>query len=531
MKRVIFVFMAFLLVLTSLQPNLPTALAQIPVTPPPETPTDNPQEAQPQTPTDQPAAQDTGSAQIPTAADDVPTALVGSGVTSYTLSAPKVFWHTGVPICPPASAGDASGASTASPAAPEVQYAETIMRIAALGSPTRTLYSQLQNCSTGQILSGLAADLNYVYFFNPTGLMRLSTLANVTDAPQIMNALVDAPGELVDGGDRVFYISNNTGGSSTKIGFVWKSNNQRVDLITPGSQAHNLSFDGEYFYYMLGSTLYRYDIAAYSLTTVTTGVSGYYAEGKRLLFCTIDPFQCYYSSTVYIAKGRYIYRYSNNDSTLNPTPIYTSVDATASIYALVTDFSKLFFFERRTSTCDLFCSYIYVLQRTPRSGGAADPLHTYGPTLFPGPANLKTSDSFLFWHEEAKVMRLANDASAMPVVNVKITGMEVTQGIQNLNNTVLLIKDRRTFVRLYVKSDAGSVAGVTAHLYAPSLGLGPLQPVNKTGTKITVRFNPLRSDIEQSFLFELPKSWLQGTGLSLRADLNPYKVPLEIELR
>ena len=48
--------------------------------------------------------------------------------------------------------------------------------------------------------------------------------------------------------------------------------------------------------------------------------------------------------------------------------------------------------------------------------------------------------------------------------NLRITGMEVTQGIQDLANSVLLVSGRRTFVRVYVKSDGPAVPGVTATL-------------------------------------------------------------------
>jgi hypothetical protein len=108
-----------------------------------------------------------------------------------------------------------------------------------------------------------------------------------------------------------------------------------------------------------------------------------------------------------------------------------------------------------------------------------------------------------------------------------ITGIEVTQSIQNTSNSVLLVKNKRTFVRVYVKSVGPSVSGVTATLSAPSLGGLPLQPVNSVGTKLTVRTNPSKDDINQSFLFELPWSWTANNSLNLRADLNPYKVPLE----
>ena len=78
----------------------------------------------------------------PAAPADSPTSLVGSGVGSYTLAAPKLFWRTPIPPCPPA---DPSG--IASPLAP---YPETIKRIATYGSIIRTLYSVMRECNQGQ---------------------------------------------------------------------------------------------------------------------------------------------------------------------------------------------------------------------------------------------------------------------------------------------------------------------------------------------------------------------------------------------
>lgn len=459
--------------------------------------------------------------ETPLVVDEAPTALVNSGVTSYTLAAPKIFWHTGVPICPPTSPEAAES--------PLVTYPETIQRVARYGSQYRTLYEQQQNCSTGQILSNMAADQDFIYFFNPTGLMKLSTLSNPGDVPQIMNALVDAPGEVVDGGDRVFYIAQNTSGN-TQVGYVLKSNNARVNFAFPAAIAYNLSFDGKFAYYLTNGNLYRYYPATAQLTLVTNGVTGYYAEGRRLFYCTITPPNCVYTDNVYIAKGRFIYIYDNDTNTLNTTAIYTSTDTSARIEEMVSDGSNLFFFERRTLPCSpqpCFSQYNYLLQRTTRSGASLSSLYIIGPTFATGPTNFSTTDGFLYWDEAGKLNRLPNDVAALPVINMSFTGMEITQGIQSLNNSVLLIKNRRTFVRVYAKSDGNAVPGVTAQLFAPSLGLGPLNPINQTGTKITVRSSPDRSEIEQSFLFELPWSWIQGNSLSLRADLNPYKVPLE----
>jgi hypothetical protein len=447
---------------------------------------------------------------------DTPTPLVASGVTKYTLAAPKVFWYTGVPPCPP---GDQ----------PSDPFHETIKRVATYGSPERTLYDELRNCNGTQIYSNIVSDGSFLYWLSATALMKLSTDANPGDAPQIMNALVNGFGEVADGGDVVFALYSDSIGNYY-IDYVRKDNNQRVPVTASGSAMGNLQWDGRYVYYISGTTLYRIEPGVSGPTNLASGVTGYYPEGRRLLFCTIDPFQCFFSDNVYVGQGANVRIYDNNNGTLG-SPIYTSPDPTASIYSLVTDFSNLFFLESRTIACSpqpCFPSYTMVLQRTGRSGGTVNTLYNLpSPTVFALPNYLRTDGTFLFWHENDQVLRLPNNASALPVINMSITGMEVTQGIQNLSNSVLLVKNKRTFVRVYVKSDGPSVSGVSASLYAPSLGLGPLQPVNSVGTKITVRTNPNRDDLNQSFLFELPWNWITGNTLYLRAELNPYKVPLE----
>lgn len=126
--------------------------------------------------------------------------------------------------------------------------------------------------------------------------------------------------------------------------------------------------------------------------------------------------------------------------------------------------------------------------------------------------------------------------------HVQITGVEVTQGIQDLANSVQLIGGRRTFVRVYVKSDGPVVPGVTAILSGvgnifcnpgtcPPSGssLVPLVPVNSVGTRISVGPNPKRYNVDDSFLFELPWEWTNYQSLHLHAVVSqgPGLVPTQ----
>ena len=99
-----------------------------------------------------------------------------------------------------------------------------------------------------------------------------------------------------------------------------------------------------------------------------------------------------------------------------------------------------------------------------------------------------------------------------------VTGIEVNQSIQDQGNGVMLIRGKRAVARVHVKSDGPSVAGVTALLYRLSADgstvLGePLIPSNNSGQYITVPASPNRTQLEQSFWFELPIEWTEGVSL------------------
>ncbi len=107
--------------------------------------------------------------------------------------------------------------------------------------------------------------------------------------------------------------------------------------------------------------------------------------------------------------------------------------------------------------------------------------------------------------------------------NMSLNAIEVTQAIQDLNNSVDLVAGKRTFVRVHVSSPEVR-SGLTATLSGKRNGvaLAPvLTPINPGGT-ITVKPSPNRGQINDSFLFELPASWTNTPGnLELRARLDP----------
>jgi hypothetical protein len=454
----------------------------------------------------------------PAAPTETPTALVASGVTSYARVSDTIYWHTGVPACPSTAPERIN--------TPLVQYAETIQRIATYGSPPRTLYSRLRNCGEGQILSNIAADASYIYWLTASGLMRLSNAANPGDAPMQINTNANGYGRVAVAEDRVYVLYTN-GIGEKQIDYVMRSNFQR-GVVWEAPSIVNLQVDDQYVYFIQSGVLKRI-VPGETAISITSGVTGYFPEGRRLIGCNLSG--CNYSHHVYIGKGRQIYIYDNSGGPLTGSPIYTSPDTTAEIYGLDTDFDNLFFFEKRDAGCTgdpCITDYANLIVRTLRDGSAPATLYA-NPPAAPSVdlADLSDSGGFIFWGESGALKRLPGDSSAMPQVDLRVDSIEVTQGIQDAANSVILIKNKRTFVRAYALAEGTSVSGVTAKLEAPDLGLGPLWPVNPAGNTITVPTATNYFDINQSFLFELPWNWTQNPTLRLRVTVNPNKVPLE----
>ena len=90
--------------------------------------------------------------------------------------------------------------------------------------------------------------------------------------------------------------------------------------------------------------------------------------------------------------------------------------------------------------------------------------------------------------------------------------LEITQGIQDLNNSVPLVANRRTYARAHVRANWASVPDIlgTFSVIRDSSTLGPYAADNPWG-RITVRSDPDRGKAGDSFFFEIPPSML-GPG-------------------
>jgi len=104
---------------------------------------------------------------------------------------------------------------------------------------------------------------------------------------------------------------------------------------------------------------------------------------------------------------------------------------------------------------------------------------------------------------------------------VRNPGIEVNQAVQDLNNSVLLIANKRTFVRCYVQSDAGTINNVNARLrvYRGATYMGQLSPSN-SGAQINIRTSPDRAQLDHAYYFDVPTSWLNSGSVRFECEVN-----------
>lgn len=110
------------------------------------------------------------------------------------------------------------------------------------------------------------------------------------------------------------------------------------------------------------------------------------------------------------------------------------------------------------------------------------------------------------------------------VTNYALTAVEVTQGIQDLQNSVPLIRGKAAWVRAHVRRASGNHAPpVSAQLWRIVNGArsgDPVYPSNPSG-KLIPMDNPSRSQLNDSFYFAVPAAWLNAATLQVEVEVNP----------
>ena len=469
-------------------------------------------------------------------AQALPPETVCSEATSFALAPPKVFWHNDANCREDLREFPGFG----------FDEPEVISRVAAAGGLPRELFNMNpprpdRTCNPYRILSNVAADNEYIYWVDNTGLVKLSTDANVGDPAELVEASItggseDQRAEIATKSDEHLFVRTYDGVHS-RFYRISKSSGSAEVRATISGFTSKLSYDGKFLYYLRSGTLWRLSLqGAVSVKQINTGVTAYFAEGHRSFF-----FPSGSTEYVWFAKGAKLYRYDNvTDNT--SAALYTSSNSQGRIYGITSiggggvflpgQTHGVYFFESRSVPVppNDWLADDQILFRIPRSGGVGQNIHfKHGGITEPVyGGDIRSDGKFLYWTDAGDVLRLPANAAALPNTNMRVTRVEVTQAIQNTQNSVPLIEGKRTFVRVHVKSDGPAVPGVYAHITSTWTGGqgGPLNPINKGG-RITVQSNPDQNDIDHSFLFEIPLSWTTKPNLRIYTHLNPHRLPLQ----
>ena len=109
-----------------------------------------------------------------------------------------------------------------------------------------------------------------------------------------------------------------------------------------------------------------------------------------------------------------------------------------------------------------------------------------------------------------------DSATTVVAANIQLIGLEVTQVVQDLKNSVPLAEAKPTVVRAHVKNLGTGTPTVDGRLVGTLIGssggrtsLGTLSPSN-AGKTIRALPSPSRASLDDSFYFELPDAWLTG---------------------
>lgn len=481
------------------------------------------------------------SSQSIQAVNDTPDILVNSGVFSYDIAAAKAFWHTNA-VCPPPPPS-AAPTDTSDEDDPVL-----IKRVPVYGGETRTLFEKNDprppdECNPYEIRSNVVSDGEYVYFADAAGLQKLSVNANPGDAPTLMTDQIvsTANGNAVElaVGDDAVYALTYDGASSSKVWQVDKETNFYIGVPISGL-AHRLSFDGSYIYWLQSEQLKTITIADNNIspiTTVASGVTGYYAEGHRVK-CGLSI--CLITHNVYFAQGREVHGWNRyTDDNFGPVYISDAPEADTFVYSMVTDDTNLYLFESRPiySPPDYFINHKQTLVRATRSTASTDgdSLYENLNLFYINTDHLKLNETRLYWKEANQVKHLPTDAEALSPLNISVAGVHVTQGIQDTSNGVFLVEGRTTYARIMANTDSGVASGVSAVLYrvdpSSNTTIGePILPVNQNGKYQVITSFSTEVMTEADFIFRLPDAWLDGVPFKLRVEVNPFHYPTETTL-
>lgn len=356
--------------------------------------------------------------------------------------------------------------------------------------------------------SNLAVDGSYLYWINNSGqIVRLPRDAWSAATPTVIAAkeFVTTSGEIAVDATYVYWTENRTSPNLGKVFRAPKSGGSRTLMQQYNAGLGNLQADGTGAVFYISSvffndTLIRTRPVSGSVFTST-------AASALVQQYTLDASKVYWADALSGVK----IKSAVVSNTVSATTMYT-LDSTGSpeVRSMAVDAANLYWHEFRAPNGPV--------RRLPLAGGS--------PVALTVPLNeahdLRSSGVFLFWYDNQNIWRLPADVSALEL-DLSVADIEVTQGIQNLTNTVPLVQDKLTYVRISPALANSSAPTKTAliRLYGTRNGV-PLAGSPLAAQWVTAKTaGAQRETYSDTVNIYLPANWLNGT-VTLRAQVSVY---------
>jgi hypothetical protein len=422
--------------------------------------------------------------------EDTPQKLVTSQVQSMTANSTHIFWsvQVGGEFCP----------ADGEPA---------IHRILLSGGTDEILY---HSCSFNP--NQMAADDDYLYFadWQNDQIKRMPVAGGTPSVVAAANNLLHHRGLALDN-DFVYW------GDDTGIRRVLKAGGTPQTLAAD-TQSVKLALDSTHVYWTridwTTGQVRRALLGGGSMSTLVTNLDSPYG-------LALDSTQIYFTER---GTGKVYHANKDGSGLVSYHPGNISPYMAEDIAVDNTD--------------------VYWLDTTSLQDGRLHRVTKVGGTIndlalgYFGPRGVLLTSTNVYWGDYNGIYRLPSNASPVNV-DLSITNVEITQGVQCLDNSqgatncadnsVPLISDRPTILRVYPAVTISSVANVTAQLVGTRGGSplpgSPIQPIKpKQYVKLD---GAQRENASDTFNFELPPSWRSGT-ITLQAEINPGNIIPEL---
>lgn len=401
---------------------------------------------------------------------------------------------------------------------PGGEFAEPcVIEIKNEGSESTYTYPVVGTATGSTIRSNLAADNDaYLYWQDSSGNVVRHSRYSGTGTPADLVAVKETAGlygEMTVDGSYVYWTENNIGADTGRLFRAPKEGGARELMAeSPDSVMSALQADG------LGGVLFISDTCGGIclpdiLQRVAPNGGGFSRDyGTVAQAYTFDGTNVYYVSDSG-ADGLHLGQAPLTDlgsfSQIQDLP--DKGDDSDYVEDIVLLNGDLFFHIGGTGGGPIF--------RYALSGGAPVPLTENLSVV----DDLIAGERYLFYVDSPSIFKLDPETGAFQA-DLRVTDIEITQGIQNLANDVPLIQDKPTHVRVYPAVTGSVGPEVTAKIVLHGeRGGSPLPGSPLSARFVTVKTaGNLRENADDTADWTLPPAWLQG-DLTLRAEIsNPH---------